>query len=191
MNICGDAAQHRRHFISNAKDQIATVSFVARQEPTRRKAIPRKTPPPFTMKTPISTSCDIRLPRSGLRPLVSICLVAIAAHANWALAADDGLLNGFNNPPSTAKPLVWWHWMNGNVTQDGIAKDLAWMKRVGIGGLQHFDAGLVIPQIVDKRLVYMTFEWKDAFRFTAQEVDRLGLELTIVVLFGWSETDGP
>ena len=143
------------------------------------------------MKTPISTSCDIRLPRSGLRPLVSICLVAIAAHANWALAADDGLLNGFNNPPSTAKPLVWWHWMNGNVTQDGIAKDLAWMKRVGIGGLQHFDAGLATPQIVDKRLVYMTPEWKDAFRFTAQETDRLGLELTIAASPGWSETGGP
>ena len=81
--------------------------------------------------------------------------------------------------------------MNGNVTQDGIAKDLAWMKRVGIGGLQHFDAGLATPQIVDKRLVYMTPEWKDAFRFTAQEADRLGLELTIAASPDWSETGGP
>ncbi|MBB3359594.1 hypothetical protein J2792_002496 [Novosphingobium capsulatum] len=24
--------------------------------------------------------------------------------------------------------------MNGNITKDGIAKDLAWMKAVGIGG---------------------------------------------------------
>jgi hypothetical protein len=27
------------------------------------------------------------------------------------------------------------HWTNGNVTEDGIAKDLEWMKRSGIGGL--------------------------------------------------------
>ncbi|MBW8786099.1 MAG: hypothetical protein JF593_15995 [Novosphingobium sp.] len=48
----------------------------------------------------------------------------------------------FQDPPNSARPRVWWHWMNGNVTEDGIAKDMAWMKRVGIGGLQNFDANL-------------------------------------------------
>ena len=52
--------------------------------------------------------------------------------------------------------------LKGNITKDGIAKDMAWMKRVGIGGLQNFDANLQTPQIVEKRLVYMTPEWKDA-----------------------------
>jgi len=81
--------------------------------------------------------------------------------------------------------------MNGNVTKDGIAKDLAWMKRVGIGGLQNFDVTLQTPQVVEKRLVYMTPEWKDAFRFAASEADRLGLELAIASSPGWSETGGP
>ncbi len=97
----------------------------------------------------------------------------------------------FRVPPSTARPRVWWHWMNGNVTKDGIAKDMAWMKRVGIGGLQNFDANIATPQIVDKRLTYMSPEWKDAFRFAAREADRLGLELTIASSPGWSETGGP
>jgi hypothetical protein len=48
------------------------------------------------------------------------------------------------------------------------------MKAVGIGGLQNFDVNLNTPQVVDKRLVYMTPEWKDAFRFAAQEADRTG-----------------
>ena len=97
----------------------------------------------------------------------------------------------FRDPPQSARPRVWWHWMNGNISKDGIAKDLAWMKRVGIGGLQNFDAGLATPQVVDKRLVYMTPEWKDAFRFAATEADRLGLELAIAASPGWSETGGP
>lgn len=97
----------------------------------------------------------------------------------------------FRDPPQSARPRVWWHWMNGNVTKEGIAKDLAWMKRVGIGGMQNFDASLNTPQVVDKRLVYMTPEWKDAFRFAAQEADRLGLELAIAASPGWSETGGP
>jgi hypothetical protein len=34
--------------------------------------------------------------------------------------------------------------MNGNITQDGITEDLRWMKRVGIAGMQNFDASLAI-----------------------------------------------
>jgi hypothetical protein len=109
-----------------------------------------------------------------------------------AQAAEAAPLEAqFQDPPNSARPRVWWHWMNGNITKDGIAKDMAWMKRVGIGGLQNFDANLMTPQIVDKRLVYMTPEWKDAFRFAASEADRLGLELAIAASPGWSETGGP
>jgi alpha-L-rhamnosidase len=106
-------------------------------------------------------------------------------------ARADTLEDAFKNPPQSARPRVWWHWMNGNVSKDGIAKDMAWMKRVGIGGLQNFDANLQTPQIVDKRLVYMTPEWKDAFAFAAAEANRQGLELAIAASPGWSETGGP
>ena len=108
-----------------------------------------------------------------------------------AAAVAPTLEDQFRDPPNSARPRVWWHWMNGNITKDGIAKDMAWMKRVGIGGMQNFDADLMTPQIVDKRLIYMTPEWKDAFRFAASEADRLGLELAIAASPGWSETGGP
>ena len=98
---------------------------------------------------------------------------------------------GFLNPPESAKPRVWWHWMNGNITKEGIRADLEWMHRVGIGGFQNFDAALNTPQIVDKRLVYMTPEWKEAFLFTTQLADSLGLEMAIAGSPGWSESGGP
>ncbi len=81
--------------------------------------------------------------------------------------------------------------MNGNITTDGIAKDLEWMKRIGIGGVQNFDANIGTPQVVDKRLVYMTPEWKEAFRFAATKARDLNLELAIAASPGWSETGGP
>lgn len=64
----------------------------------------------------------------------------------------------FLDPPNSARPRVWWHWINGNITKDGIAKDFACMKRVGIGGMQNIHANLSTPQVVDKRLLYMTPE---------------------------------
>ncbi len=101
------------------------------------------------------------------------------------------LEQGFLNPPDGAKPRVWWHWMNGNITKHGIRADLEWMNRVGIGGFQNFDAGLTTPQIVEERLVYMTPKWKEAFQFTTKLADSLGLEMAIAGSPGWSESGGP
>jgi hypothetical protein len=119
---------------------------------------------------------------------VLLCLAAGAAGA-----ADD-LATGFSDPPNGARPRVWWHWMNGNVSKEGITLDLEWMKRVGIGGAENFQAflGPMGPsQVVDKRLAYMSPEWQDAFHHAAATADRLGLELGIAASPGWSETGGP
>jgi hypothetical protein len=108
-----------------------------------------------------------------------------------AQGPDDALARGFENPPASARPRVWWHWMSGNITKEGIKADLEWMKRAGIAGFQNFDAGLDTPQIVAKRLVYMTPAWKEAFRYTATLADQLGLEMAIAGSPGWSESGGP
>ncbi len=125
--------------------------------------------------------------------LASTLAVALLASSSALAQAQnaDPLADGFRDPPMTARPRVWWHWLNGNVTEDGIVKDLEWMKRIGLGGVQHFDASLMTPQIVDKRLAYMTSDWKHAFRLAASTADRLGLELATAGSPGWSETGGP
>jgi hypothetical protein len=120
--------------------------------------------------------------------------VIAAAMATWTVFAqtsDDPLARGFQTPPDSAKPRVWWHWMSGNITKEGIKADLEWMKRAGIAGFQNFDAGLDTPQIVKKRLIYMTPEWKDAFKYTVTLADQLGLEMAIAGSPGWSESGGP
>ena len=103
----------------------------------------------------------------------------------------DPLRSGFNDPPNAARPRVWWHWLNGNVTVDGIDKDLEWLSRIGVGGVQNFDANLTTPQIVEKRLVYMDAGWKAAFRHAVETADAKGLEFAIAASPGWSETGGP
>jgi hypothetical protein len=128
----------------------------------------------------------------GRRLAVAAALLALLGV--WTVVAQtqgDPLFTGYQNPPDTAKPRVWWHWMSGNITKEGIKADLEWMKRVGIGGFQNFDAGLNTPQIVEKRLVFMTPEWKDAFQYATNLADRLGLEMAIAGSPGWSESGGP
>lgn len=105
--------------------------------------------------------------------------------------AQNNLDKKFQIPPNTAKPRVWWHWMNGNISKDGIRKDLLWMKKAGVGGFQNFDAGMATKQVVDKRLSYMTSEWKEAFAYATFLADSLDLEMAIAGSPGWSESGGP
>lgn len=103
----------------------------------------------------------------------------------------DALMQGFVDPPHAARPWVWWHWLGGNVTREGIAADLAWMNRVGIGGFQTFDADLGTPKVVERPLAYMSPQWREAFRFAASEAARYDMEMGIAASPGWSETGGP
>src|SRR5260370_8575236 len=77
------------------------------------------------------------------------------------------------------------------MTREVIGLYPEWLRRVGIAGFQNFDAALNTPKVVEKRLVYMTQEWKDAFRYAATLADQLGLEMAIAGSPGWSESGGP
>ncbi len=129
-----------------------------------------------------------------MKRLFLLQLVTIACFNSFAQtnnASNDTLYKNFLTPPNSAQPRVWWHWMNGNITKDGIRKDLEWMHRVGIGGFQNFDAALATPQIVEKRLTYMEPDWIDAFKLTTKLADSLHLEMAIAGSPGWSESGGP
>ena len=131
------------------------------------------------------------LRRTTLTTLVASCLALASGHVVAQKPVTDPLADGFRNPPNAARPRVWWHWMDGNITKEGIALDLEWLHRAGIGGVTLFDAALGGRQVVDKRLVYMTPEWQDAIRYAVRTADSLGLDVTIATSAGWSETGGP
>jgi hypothetical protein len=122
---------------------------------------------------------------------VASFLLALCGAILCAQSANDSLRGGFENPPEGARPRVWWHWMNGNITKEGIRLDLEWMHRAGLGGFQNFDAALLTPKVVENRLAYMTPEWKDAFESATTLADQLDLEEAIAGSPGWSETGGP
>ena len=93
----------------------------------------------------------------------------------------------FKNPPRSAKAYTWWHWMNGNISKEGITKDLEAMQRAGIGGVQTFNISLMTE---GKIPAYSTEEWFDATNHAIKEAERLGIEFTMHNAPGWSSTGG-
>jgi hypothetical protein len=127
-------------------------------------------------------------PRSLITGFVaSLCVIAAQAAAPDA----DALLAGFRRPPPAARPQVWWHWMNGNVNLEGAKLDLAWMQRIGIGGVHTFTGGgLGEPHVVEPPVDFLGEQWRAAFQATTRLARASGMEVTIAGSPGWSETGG-
>ncbi|MGF7149638.1 hypothetical protein FHS96_003289 [Sphingomonas zeicaulis] len=119
-------------------------------------------------------------------------LLASAAPAN--AQQPDPLVAGFEEPPADARPLAYWQWINGNVSEEGIRQDFAWMKRIGLGGVFVFDVGFnspPIPQYVEKRVGFGSPEWKSAVHVAGVEAKRLNLSFGAQSSGGWSVSGDP
>nr|WP_236778482.1 glycosyl hydrolase [Pseudalgibacter alginicilyticus] len=114
--------------------------------------------------------------------------IAISSCVNTQVSKTDTLKSGFTSPPREAKPLVWWDWVNGNVTKEGIKADLLDMKRVGIGGAQLFDLEVYMPK---GPVRYGTDDWFEHVNYAMHIADSLGLEFHVMNCPGWSASGGP
>ncbi|HEU5077828.1 MAG TPA: glycosyl hydrolase [Opitutaceae bacterium] len=120
---------------------------------------------------------------------IAVLTVAVATLSSAVYGAEpDPLLDGFLNPPASAKPRTFWHWMNGNVTRDGITRDLEAMQRVGIGGAMIFDGSTYLPA---GPAGYLNDEWRALMTHAIREGNRLGIEIGMHNAPGWSSSGGP
>ncbi|HEY9534355.1 MAG TPA: glycosyl hydrolase [Mucilaginibacter sp.] len=120
------------------------------------------------------------------RILFVIAFVALSIIGN--AQAQDALLSGFKNPQPSAKARTWWHWIDGNITKQGITADLEAMKRVGIQEAQIFNVGQGYPE---GPAAYLTPQWLELFKFAVSEAKRLGMDIGFHNGPGWSSSGGP
>ena len=116
-------------------------------------------------------------------------LAFIMVCCSWRGAvAGPQLEQGFRTPPESARPWVYWFWLNGNITREGITADLEAMKRVGIGGvlIMEVDQGAPLGPVK-----FAGPEWRELFKFVCSEAHRLGLEVNMNNDAGWCGSGGP
>jgi hypothetical protein len=134
-------------------------------------------------------SRTLRLSLFSAAALLATSPSQLVSQAAWA--ASDSLSEGFRSPPQAARPRVWWHWMNGNVTREGAMLDLEWMKRIGLGGVHTFSGQIgAEPALVNPRTPFMSSNWQATFRDTTRVAADAGMEVGVAGSPGWSETGG-
>jgi len=100
----------------------------------------------------------------------------------------DLLRKGFKSPPDSAKPGVYWYFMDGNITRESLTKDLESMKQAGIGNLMYLEVNVGVPR---GNIDFFSEEWQHLFAHAVKEAERLGIEISLGLGPGWTGSGGP
>jgi len=102
------------------------------------------------------------------------------------------LAKGFVVPADSMQTAVYWYWMQGNVSQEGVVKDLLAMKAAGInrafiGNM----GGDYLGEVPQGKVKLLSEEWWKVLHATLKTASQLNIEIGIFNSPGWSQSGGP
>ena len=93
------------------------------------------------------------------------------------------------NPPVSASPGCYYYWDNGNISKEGITKDLEAMKSIGID--EPFVTNVVGRYVKPGSVKVFSEDWWSCMVHAANEAKRLGMHIGYFNCPGWSQSGGP
>jgi hypothetical protein len=125
----------------------------------------------------------------GALPRLAVAVLGLCLSLAPASTRADALAAGWANPPTDARLRAYWWWLNGNVTSNAITRDLEEMKAKGFGGALICDAD-GSSQDGNARVphgpTFFSPAWRELYKHTLREADRLGLEMSLNIQSGWN-----
>jgi hypothetical protein len=134
---------------------------------------------------------------TGSTLLIALNVLAVQSampltQGSGSAAAPDVLISAlpeqFAHPPRAARPATWWHWVDDNVSKEGITADLEAMKKAGLSAAVLF---AVTENVPSGSVRFGSDEWFAMADHTLREAARLDLEIGAHNCAGWSQSGGP
>lgn len=134
---------------------------------------------------PISQTMNRRLItlKTAIVISIAVSLASCSHHGN-----NDNIKDGFLNPPDSAKPGVYWYFMDGNLSREGMTADLESMKKAGIGYALFLEVNVGVPR---GKIDFLSEEWQNLFKHAVKEAERLGIKIVLGSGPGWAGSGGP
>ena len=123
-----------------------------------------------------------------MKTLKLLLILIIMSYSAISLFGQNLSEKAFRNVEPEYAPMTWWHWINGNVTKQGIKNDLTAMHEVGIRGVQLFNVEIYLPK---GPVRFGSKEWIEMVKYAVEVCDSLGMKFVIMNSAGWSGSGGP
>ena len=102
------------------------------------------------------------------------------------------VFDGFVSPKGKSRVQTWWHWINSNVSREGIDRDLKSMADNNYGAAIIFNiSGSDAIRAPEGAIKFNSKEWFENFAYTVDTAKKYGMEIGIHNCDGWSEAGGP
>jgi hypothetical protein len=95
----------------------------------------------------------------------------------------------FVHIPNSVQTSVYWYWISGNISKEGVIQDLESMKKVGIN--RAFIGNIGLSDIPYGKVKLFSAEWWDIMHTALKTATRLNIEIGIFNSPGWSQSGGP
>ena len=119
--------------------------------------------------------------------IVVLCLMILNALTASSQNISE-MTKGFTSPPDVAKPGVYWYFMDGNINEETLTKDLESMNKVGIGNLMFLEVNVGVTR---GNVDFFSEEWQRLFVHAVKEAERLDIEISMGLGPGWTGSGGP
>lgn len=100
--------------------------------------------------------------------------------------SSDVLREGFKNPSGTARPKVYWWWLNGHTDSTLLKEELRSIKAAGLGGVDIFEIGFRPYGQVPAGPAFMGDESLNTIVMAIEEATKLGLEVGLNLASSWN-----
>jgi hypothetical protein len=112
---------------------------------------------------------------TSLKTAVGISIAVLLASCSHP-ENNDKIKDGFLNPPDSARPGVYWYFMDGNLSREGMTADLESMKKAGIGYALFLEVNVGVPR---GKIDFLSDEWQILFKHAVKEAERLGIKIVL------------
>lgn len=120
--------------------------------------------------------------------ILSIILLVVLQLYSQNISGNK-LESQFKNPPEATKPWVYWYWISGHITKEGITKDLEAMHQAGIG--EAFIANVHDEMVKPGDVPVLSEKWWGCMEHAIREAGRIGVKIGMFNCPGWSMSGGP
>lgn len=125
-----------------------------------------------------------------MKRLLAAAALTAAMAITGACTSTEELARDFATLPETVQTGIYWYWISGNISEEGVVRDLHAMKRAGIN--RAFIGNIGQDGLYTERnVLMMSDEWWKILHTALKTASELDIEIGIFNSPGWSQSGGP